>query len=136
MPVKQLIKGRKHKISAWIEGGSCQVETFLSKLRINSPQNCTEVIALIAKASRFGPPENEEVCRLADKKKAGDLYLFLTGGGICVFWFYYKTNIVIISCVNVSDFASEITNAFSIKRKFAEEIEHDLFKQSRRNLYF
>lgn len=128
MPVKQLLKGRKYKILAWLEGGSCQVETFLSELKANSFQTCKEVVALIAKAAQFGPPENEEVCRLADKKKAGDLYLFLTGGGICVFWFYYKRNIVIISCTNVSDFASEITNAFFIKRKFAEEIKYDPFK--------
>lgn len=128
MPVKQLLKGRKYKILAWLEGGSCQVEAFLSELKANSSKTCKEAVALIAKTAQFGPPENEEVCKLADEKKARDLYLFLTGGGVCVFWFYYKRNIVIISCVNASDFASEITKALFIKRKFTEEIKYDLFK--------
>lgn len=127
MPVKLLLEGRKHNVLAWHHDGYCQIETFLFELAANSSRRWKKAIALITQAAEYGPPENEEICRLADGKTADDLFLFYLGGGICVFWFYYEDNIVIISCTNNGNSKSERAKALLIRQKLMEDMIYDSF---------
>jgi hypothetical protein len=125
MPVKWLWPGTKYKLYGWINAGCCEIEEFLNDLKASSLSDWKKIVPLIIQAAEFGPPANDEQCRLVGYGKANDLYEFVTRGGIRVYWFYDWDKIILCLCTKSKaqdiDLATNIDKALSIQRQYREE---------------
>lgn len=132
MPVRRLWPGTKHGLYAWVNAEGCQVEVFLTKLKEKRKLDWQKIFPLIVQAAEFGPPENDEQCRLVSGEKANDLYEFVTRGGVRVFWFYDGDKLV-LCCGTLSKSGNRapttvVDEALSIKRQYWEEKSRESLK--------
>lgn len=129
MPTRQLYSGRKYIIYDWIEDGCAPFQDFLTALNKSHTALCGSLLALILRIANEGPPENDELCRLADPTRDNNLYILISLGRICVFWFYVGNSIVICRAVNVSKNGNlkktEMDKAILTKQAFLKEINYE-----------
>lgn len=132
MPVRRLWLGTKYGLYAWVNAEGCQVELFLTKLKEKRKLDWKKIFPLIVQAAEFGPPENDEQCRLVGGEKANDLYEFVTRGGVRVLWFYDGDRIVLCCGMLSKDGnaapTAVVDEALSIQRQYWEEKSHESLK--------
>lgn len=104
----------------------------MTELKEKRKLDWQKIFPLIVQAAEFGPPENDEQCRLVSSEKANDLYEFVTRGGVRVYWFYDGDRIV-LCCGFISKgknraLTTIVEEALSIQRQYREEKSREPLK--------